>query len=116
MKFKLDNYNKYKNNKVEYDGILFDSKKEAKRYAELKLLERTGRIKELRRQVPFTLIPKILDQNGKCIQRACKYYADFVYKLNGKLVVEDTKGVRTAEYKIKKKLMLYQHNIIIKEI
>lgn len=52
MKFKLDNYNKYRNNKVEYDGIIFDSKKEAKRYAELKLLERTGRIKELRRQVP----------------------------------------------------------------
>lgn len=116
MKFKFDNYNKYRNNKVEYDGIIFDSKKEAKRYAELKLLERTGKIKELRRQVPFTLIPKIFDQNGKCIQRACKYYADFVYKLNGKLVVEDTKGVRTSEYKIKKKLMLYQHNIIIKEI
>lgn len=108
--------NKYRNNKVTYDGIIFDSKKEAQRYAELKLLERTGRIKELRRQVPFTLIPKILDQNGKCLQRACKYYADFVYKFNGKLVVEDTKGVRTAEYKIKKKLMLYQHNIIIKEI
>lgn len=51
--------------------------------------------------MPFTLIPKILDQNGKCLQRACKYYADFVYKFNGKLVVEDTKGVRTAEYKIK---------------
>lgn len=82
MKFKLDNYNKYRNNKVEYDGIIFDSKKEAKRYAELKLLERTGRIKELRRQVPFTLIPRINDQNGKCIQRACKYYADFVYTYN----------------------------------
>lgn len=113
---KIEKCNKYRNNKVTYDGIIFDSKKEAQRYAELKLLERTGRIKELRRQVPFTLIPKILDQNGKCLQRACKYYADFVYKFNGKLVVEDTKGVRTAEYKIKKKLMLYQHNIIIKEI
>lgn len=116
MKFKFDNYNKYRNNKVEYDGILFDSKKEAKRYSELKLLERTGRIQNLKRQVPFTLIPRINDQNGKCIQRACKYYADFVYTYNNKLVVEDTKGVRTAEYKIKKKLMLYQHNIIIKEI
>lgn len=108
--------NKYKNNKVEYDGIIFDSKKEAQRYAELKLLERVGKIKNLKRQVPFTLIPKILDQNGKVIQRACKYYADFVYQLNGKLVVEDVKGVRTQVYKIKKKLMLYQHNIIIKEI
>lgn len=113
---RIEKCNKYRNNKVTYDGIIFDSKKEAQRYAELKLLERTGRIKELRRQVPFTLIPKILDQNGKCLQRACKYYADFVYKFNGKLVVEDTKGVRTAEYKIKKKLMLYQHNIIIREI
>ena len=108
--------NKYKNNKVEYDGIIFDSQKEAQRYAELKLLEKVGKIKDLKRQVPFTLIPKILDQNGKVIQRACKYYADFVYTLNGKLVVEDVKGVRTQVYKIKKKLMLYQHNIIIKEI
>lgn len=115
MKY-INKQNKYYNKKVEYDGILFDSKKEAKRYAELKLLERTGRIQNLKRQVPFTLIPKICDQNGKCLQRACKYYADFVYTYNNKLVVEDTKGVRTAEYKIKKKLMFYQHNIIIKEI
>lgn len=106
MKY-INKQNKYYNKKVEYDGILFDSKKEAKRYTELKLLERTGRIQNLKRQVPFTLIPKICDQNGKCLQRACKYYADFVYMLNGKLVVEDTKGVKTAEYKIKKKLMLY---------
>lgn len=106
---RIEKCNKYRNNKVTYDGIIFDSKKEAQRYAELKMLERVGKIKELKRQVPFTLIPKICDQNGK-------YYADFVYMLNGKLVVEDTKGVRTAEYKIKKKLMLYQHNIIIKEI
>lgn len=113
---RIEKCNKYRNNKVTYDRIIFDSKKEAQRYAELKMLERVGKIKELKRQVPFTLIPKICDQNGKCIQRACKYYADFVYMLNGKLVVEDTKGVRTAEYKIKKKLMLYQHNIIIKEI
>lgn len=102
MKFKLDNYNKYRNNKVEYDGIIFDSKKEAKRYAKLKLLERTGRIKELRRQVPFTLIPKILDQNGKCIQRACKYYADFVYKLNGKLVVLTPKVSKQLNIKSKR--------------
>lgn len=86
MKY-INKQNKYYNKKVEYDGILFDSKKEAKRYAELKLLERTGRIQNLKRQVPFTLIPKICDQNGKCLQRACKYYADFVYTYNNKLVV-----------------------------
>lgn len=49
MKFKLDNYNKYRNNKVEYDGIIFDSKKEAQRYAELKLLERRGELWILKR-------------------------------------------------------------------
>lgn len=88
------------------------SQKEHNRAAELKLWERAGVISNLREQVPFVLIPP---QDG---ERACKYIADFVYTDNetGQTVVEDTKGVRTKEYIIKRKLMLYLHGIRIKEV
>lgn len=106
---------KYKNKKVTCNGIKFDSKKEASRYSELLLLERAGAITNLELQVPFELIPsqKI---NGKVVERACKYVADFCYTENGQKVVEDTKGFKTAEYIIKRKLMLYIHGIRIKEV
>ena len=106
---------KYRNVKTEENGIKFDSKKEANRYSELLLLERAGAITNLELQVPFELIPnqKI---NGKVVERACKYVADFCYIENGQRVVEDTKGFRTAEYIIKRKLMLYVHGIRIKEV
>lgn len=100
---------KYGNKKTTVDGVAFDSRKEANRYAELKLLERCKAIEELQLQVPFELIPK---QPG---ERACVYKADFVYRENGQLVVEDAKGVRTKDYIIKRKLMLYLHGIKIKE-
>ena len=100
---------KYRNKKVIVDGIYFDSKKEATRYQELKMLERAGAISNLELQVPFELIPK---QDG---ERACTYKADFVYFKQGKKIVEDTKGMKTDVYKIKRKLMLYQHGIKIKE-
>lgn len=90
---------KYHAEKTEVDGIKFDSKKEAQRYKELKLLERAGEIHDLQLQVPYTLIPK--SEHG----RAVKYIADFVYFENGKRVVEDTKGFRTKEYKLKKRMM-----------
>jgi hypothetical protein len=107
--------NKYHNKKVTYNGIAFASKKEARRYSELLLLERAGVITDLQMQVPFVLIPsqKI---NGKVVERECKYIADFVYTENGKKVVEDTKGMKTDKYIIKRKLMLYVHGIRIKEI
>lgn len=106
---------KYRNKKVKYDGMVFDSVKEYNRYKELKLLERAGVIKELRTQVKFILIPsQYLD--GKCIERECSYIADFVYTENGKKVVEDTKGFRTKDYIIKRKLMLYIHKIKITEV
>lgn len=105
---------KYKNKKVTYDGIEFDSIKEARRYQELKLLLRAGAISDLRLQVPYELIPAQYI-NSKCVERAVKYIADFVYAENGKEVVEDAKGVRTDTYKIKKKLMLYVHGIRLKE-
>lgn len=117
--------NKYRNKKVVRNGITYDSKKEADRHAVLKLLERAGKIRELERQVKFVLIPAQYEpdtvgkrggvKKGKLIERECSYVADFVYEENGKKVVEDTKGFRTADYKIKRKLMLYVHGIKIKE-
>ncbi len=102
--------NKYGAKKVRTpDGQVFDSQKEYHRWCELRLLERAGRISGLQRQVKYELIPK---QNG---ERACTYVADFVYYEDGKLVVEDSKGHKTEAYKIKKKLMLWVHNIKIKE-
>lgn len=105
--------NKYGNIKTKTsDGIKHDSRKEANRWCELKLLERAGKITDLQRQVKYELIPK---QDG---ERACYYVADFVYHDvdANKKVVEDTKGVKTEVYKIKKKLMLYVHGIRIIEI
>lgn len=107
--------NKYHNKKVCYNGIAFDSKKEAHRYSELLLLERAGVITDLQMQVPFLLIPS-QRINGKVVERECKYIADFVYTENRKKVVEDTKGMRTKDYIIKRKLMLYIHGIQIKEV
>jgi hypothetical protein len=106
---------KYKSKKTVVNGIVFDSRREAKRYYELLLFERAGVIKNLELQKSFELIPsqKI---NGKVVERPCKYIADFVYEENGKTVVEDTKGMRTDKYIIKRKLMLYKYGIQIKEV
>ena len=104
---------KYGNKKTIVGDIKFDSKKEARRYEELKVLESMGKILDLRRQVKFELIPK---QEG---ERAINYYADFTYLQNGQLVVEDVKSsiTRTNDtYIIKRKLMLYIHNIRISEV
>lgn len=108
---------KYRSEKTIIDDISFDSKKEAKRYCELKALEKTGEISELQRQVRYTLIPSQKDESGKTIERPCQYVADFVYKSNdGQTVVEDTKGIRTTAYIIKRKLMLERFGIRITEI
>ena len=108
---------KYGNLKTTLDGIEFDSRKEAERWAQLKLLERAHVITGLQRQVTFVLLPK-QTREGRCIERACTYKADFVYMAGGKKVVEDVKSpaTRTDAYKIKRKLMLYFHNIEIKEV
>lgn len=108
--------NKYKNTKVFYDGKIFDSKKEAKRYYELRLLEKAREITDLQTQVKFVLIPSQRGADGKVVERECSYTADFVYQENGKTVVEDTKGYRTPEYRLKRKLMLHVHGIRIKEV
>lgn len=105
---------KYRNKKVIIDGIEFPSKKEGNRYQELKLMQRAGIITDLRMQVPYILVPAF--NLGKKRYRNMSYVADFVYKENGKEVVEDTKGFRTDVYKIKKKLMAYIYQIEIKEV
>ena len=106
---------KYRNRRTTVDGVTYDSAKEARRGAELRLLERAGKIQDLCAQVKYTLIPA-QKRDGKVIERAVTYIADFVYKENGDTVVEDAKGVRTKEYIIKRKLMLWEHGIQIKEV
>lgn len=106
---------KYHSKKTEYDGIIFDSKKEAQRYAILREMERCGVIGDLRRQVRFVLIKGLRWSDGRK-HRDTVYVADFTYIDNGKLVVEDVKGFKTPVYKIKKELMKAVHHIEIKEV
>lgn len=103
---------KYHNEKVQYDGQTFDSKWEMERYCELKLLEKAGRIKDLKCQERFVLIEKSTEH------RETAYVADFTYYENGQLVVEDCKSkiTKTSTYKIKKKLMFERYGIKIREI
>lgn len=120
---------KYGSSRVKLDnGLVFDSKREYARYLELMALQSDGTIRNLRMQVPFELVPaqklpqpyEITCKNGKIRHvntlKAVKYYADFVYELDGNIVVEDTKGFRTKDYTIKKKLMLEKYGIQIQEI
>lgn len=134
---------KYHSRKVTVDGVTFDSQKEYRRFRELCLLEKAGRITDLQRQVKFVLIPAQYEpdtigkrggkKRGKLIERECSYIADFVYQIpvnhqyindEGHLVfadgyetvVEDTKGYKTTEYIIKRKMMLHKYGIRIKEV
>ena len=123
------------NVKLTVDGIQFDSKKEARRYYELKLLERAGEISDLKLQEEYELIPaqyeyferygktgKRLQDGKRCIEKSCVYKADFVYMRGGQLVVEDVKGYRDpasaayAKFVIKRKLMLWRYGVKITEI
>lgn len=106
---------KYGSQKITVDGIEFDSRKEAHRYSELRLMERGGLIQNLQRQVKFELIPS-QRYDGKVVERPCNYVADFVYQENGQTIVEDTKGFRTKDYIIKRKLLLYLCGIRIREV
>lgn len=109
---KLKKKPKYGNSKIEG----YDSKKEKNRADILKLLEKNGKISLLKEQVRFELIPS-QKENGKVVERACSYIADFTYlDIHGNFIVEDTKGFRTKDYVIKRKLMLQVHGIRIKEI
>ena len=118
--------NKYHSKKITRDGLTFDSLKEYRRFCELRLLEKAGAITDLKRQVEYVLIPAQREPDsmgkrggvikGKVIEHKCSYIADFVYTENGKTVVEDTKGFKTKDYMLKRKMMLYFHGIRIKEI
>lgn len=118
--------NKYGSRKITRDGITFDSLKEYRRWVDLSLLEKAGKVTDLQRQVKFVLIPAQYEpdtigarggvKRGKLIEREVSYVADFVYTEDGKRVVEDTKGFKTKDYIIKRKMMLYFHGIRINEI
>lgn len=100
---------KYNAKKTVIDGITFDSKKEADRYSVLKIFMLIGRITGLELQASYKLVV-----NGVLV---CRYVADFVYNdANGNQVVEDCKGFKTREYKLKRKLMRAVHGIEIKEV
>lgn len=123
---------KYKNQKVIVDGLEFDSKKEARRWAILKEMERFGQISNLQRQVKYVLIPAQREpdtvgprggvKKGKVIERERCYIADFVYFNNttNETVVEDVKGYRESGaysiFSLKRALMLERHGIKIKEV
>lgn len=119
--------NKYGNRKIDIGGVTFDSKREAKRYSELLVLLKAGEISDLQMQVKYTLIPSQREPDtigprggvkpGKLIEHEVSYIADFVYKDKaGNTIVEDTKGFRTKEYIIKRKLALYLLGIRIREV
>ena len=113
------------------DGTVFDSHKEARRWEELLLLQRAGKITDLQRQVKYELIPAQyetyaryskkgirLKDGVKLLERKVDYVADFVYidAETGETIVEDSKGMRTKDYIIKRKLLLAVHGIRIKEV
>lgn len=129
---------KYGNQKIVTPDGTFDSKKEWERFCELHILRRAGEIKDLDRQVPFLLVPaqrekigvyksgsrKGQPKEGRVIERAVTYVADFVYTVTktGERIVEDVKGYRdpaSAAYKvftIKRKLMLWIYGIRVREV
>lgn len=125
-------FTKYHSKKITRDGLTFDSGREYRRYKELQALAAAGVITDLQRQVKYILIPaqreeptetftrgprKGQPKPGRLLEKECAYIADFVYKTRaGALVVEDTKGMRTKDYTIKRKLMLYLRGIRIMEV
>ncbi len=109
---------KYGAKKTTFMGRQFDSKKEADRFAELRYMQMGKLIGGLQCQYKFVLVPEQRDENGKVIERAVTYIADFVYTdlKTGEQIVEDAKGCKTKEYIIKRKLMLHVHKIRIREV
>ena len=107
---------KYGNIKTTIDNIKFDSKAEANRYLELKLLLKGKVIKDLRMQPRFVLLESFIDGQGEK-HRKIEYVADFEYKEGSKHIIEDVKGMKTEVYKLKKKLFLYTYrSSIFREI
>ncbi len=112
----LASKNKYGNKKLVIDDHKFDSKREARRYQELKMMLRSGVITDLELQKPFVLQETCKNGNGETVRRI-KYVADFVYKQNGVTIVEDTKGFRNSVYLLKKKIFEHKfYPLVIREI
>jgi len=110
---------KYRNEKTVIDGITFDSKREAQRYKVLSGWQTMGVIDGLRHQVPFELAPGVKFESEARKKPALRYVADFAYRMDGRLVVEDVKSAATAKaaaYRIKRHLMLSVHGIEVKEV
>lgn len=118
---------KYHSRKTWAFGIQFDSKREAERFMELKELEAKGKIHDIKMQVKFVLIPAQKEPDtvgvkggkikGRTLEREASYIADFTYfTQDGTFIVEDVKGVRTPEYILKRKMMLYMCGIKVKEV
>ena len=119
---------KYKNHKITIGNDTYDSMKEYRRYLDLLAMSMRGEISNIQRQVKFVLIPAQREPDtigarggvhkGKLLEHEIAYYADFVYTdcKTGETIVEDTKGMRTTDYILKRKMMLYFHKIRIKEV
>lgn len=108
---------KYGARSVWVDGIRFDSKREANRYGELKLLKAAGDVRLILRQVSFQISPGIPDSEGRVAAPGERYVADFViHWANGELTVEDVKGMRTKEYLRKKRRAEAIYGIEVVEI
>ncbi len=124
-----DPANKYRNKQIEVDGIVFDSKKEAGVYQDLKEQKAKGHIKDFRRQVRYELVPAQYVEREKpnkkgvvkltrvCVEKSVDYVADFVVEFpDGEISVVDPKGKKTKDYVIKRKLMRHVHGIAVKEV
>lgn len=111
-KYSEKTISKYRNKKIDYDGYTFDSLKECRRYKELKILERTGIITDLKVHYSYTLIEK--SKHG----REIKYIADFVYVNGTETIVEDVKSPvsKTPVYRLKKRLLAERYGLEIKEV
>ena len=110
---------KFNAQRIEKDGMKFDSVKEYKRYIELTARMQRGEISELRCQVKFVLAPKVKLEGEKRAKPELRYYADFTYIENGKFIVEDVKSAGTGNlpsYRNKKHLMKTVHDIDIREV
>lgn len=103
---------KYHAQKVEVDGKKFDSKHESRDYLKLKSMEDSSIINNLQTQVSFELQPKYTTKDGRKI-RSISYVADFVYERDGQTYVQDSKGMKTDVYKLKRKMFEYRYPDII---
>lgn len=101
---------KYKSKKVEYQGMIFDSKFECTYYSYLQELLKQGKITNLERQVKYELIPRQTNEIGKFKYHPVEYKSDFEYDVQGVHKTVDTKGFKTADFRIKQKLFYYRTN------